>query len=70
MLLSGIFPPITTPFYPDGEVYYRKIEANVERYSRTPVAGMVVLGSTGEATCSRPGAAGCAEDGACRRRAQ
>ena len=47
--LSGIFPPITTPFYPDGEVYYKKLEANVERYSRTPVAGIVVLGSTGEA---------------------
>src|SRR6266851_6330243 len=49
MLLSGIFPPITTPFYPDGEVYYKRIESNVERYSRTPVAGIVVLGSTGEA---------------------
>ncbi len=49
MLLSGIFPPITTPFYADGEVYYKKIEANVERYSRTPVAGIVVQGSTGEA---------------------
>ena len=49
MLFSGIFPPITTPFYPDGEVYYKKIESNVERYSRTPVAGIVVLGSTGEA---------------------
>src|ERR1700745_1157597 len=49
MLLQGIFPPITTPFYPDGNVYYKKLEANVERYSRTPVAGMVVLGSTGEA---------------------
>ncbi len=49
MLLSGIFPPITTPFYSDGEVYYRKLEANVERYSRTPVAGIVVQGSTGEA---------------------
>lgn len=49
MLLHGIFPPITTPFYPDGNVYYKKIEHNVERYSRTPVAGIVVLGSTGEA---------------------
>jgi 4-hydroxy-2-oxoglutarate aldolase len=49
MLLSGIFPPVTTPFYPDGEIYYKKIETNVERYSRTPVAGIVVLGSTGEA---------------------
>ncbi|MFZ3266843.1 MAG: dihydrodipicolinate synthase family protein, partial [Terriglobales bacterium] len=49
MLLSGIFPPITTPFYPDGQVYYKKLESNVERYSRTPVAGIVVQGSTGEA---------------------
>lgn len=49
MLLHGILPPITTPFYPDGQVYYKKLEHNVERFSRTPVAGLVVLGSTGEA---------------------
>lgn len=49
MLLYGIFPPITTPFYPDGRIYFKKLEANVERYSKTPVAGIVVLGSTGEA---------------------
>ncbi|MGA2414652.1 MAG: dihydrodipicolinate synthase family protein [Candidatus Sulfotelmatobacter sp.] len=49
MLLHGIFPPVTTPFYPDGNVYFKKLESNVERYSRTPCAGIVVLGSTGEA---------------------
>ncbi len=49
MLLSGIFPPITTPFYPEGNIYFKKLEANVERYSKTPVSGIVVLGSTGEA---------------------
>src|SRR5438445_13026862 len=49
MLLHGVFPPVTTPFYPDGNVYFKKLEANVERYSKTPVAGIVVLGSTGEA---------------------
>jgi dihydrodipicolinate synthase/N-acetylneuraminate lyase len=49
MLLQGIFPPITTPFYPDGRVYLKKLEHNVERYSKTPVAGIVALGSTGEA---------------------
>ena len=49
MLLHGIFPPITTPFYPDGRVYLKKLEHNVERYSKTPAAGMVVLGSSGEA---------------------
>ncbi len=49
MLLNGLFPPITTPFYPDGRVYHRKLEHNVDRYSRTPTQGIVVLGSTGEA---------------------
>ena len=49
MLLHGILPPITTPFYPDGNIYFKKLEHNVERYSRTPVSGIVVLGSTGEA---------------------
>jgi 4-hydroxy-2-oxoglutarate aldolase len=49
MLLQGIFPPITTPFYPDEKVYFKKLEHNVEHYSKTPAAGLVVLGSTGEA---------------------
>ncbi len=49
MLLEGIFPPITTPFYPDGSLYLRKLEHNVALYSRTQLSGMVVLGSTGEA---------------------
>src|SRR5271166_2930995 len=40
MLLNGILPPITTPFYPDGSVYFKKLESNVERYSRTPGAGI------------------------------
>ncbi len=49
MLLEGIFAAVTTPFYPDERVYFRKLEANMERYSRSLLAGMVVLGSTGEA---------------------
>ena len=49
MLLHGIFPPITTPFYSEGSVYFKKLEHNVERYSKTPVSGIVILGSTGEA---------------------
>jgi dihydrodipicolinate synthase/N-acetylneuraminate lyase len=49
MLLEGIFAAITTPFYPDSRLYLRKLEHNVERYSRTPLSGLVVLGSTGEA---------------------
>ena len=49
MLLEGIFSAVTTPFYSDERVYYRKLEANMARYSRSLLAGMVVLGSTGEA---------------------
>lgn len=49
MLLEGVFTAVTTPFYPDGRLYFRKLEHNIDRYSHTPVAGIVVLGSTGEA---------------------
>jgi dihydrodipicolinate synthase/N-acetylneuraminate lyase len=48
MLLNGILLPITTPFYPAGEVYYKKLEHNVARYSLTPASGMAVLGPAGE----------------------
>ena len=43
-----MFAPVTTPFYPDERVYFRKIEANIAHYSRSLLAGIVVLGSTGE----------------------
>lgn len=49
MLLEGVFAPITTPFYPDERVYFKKLEFNVARLSLTALAGLVVLGSTGEA---------------------
>jgi dihydrodipicolinate synthase/N-acetylneuraminate lyase len=48
MLLEGVFPAITTPFYPDGRIYFRKLEHNVNKYCLTGIAGIVVLGSTGE----------------------
>ncbi len=49
MLIEGIFAATTTPFYSDERVYFRKLEANIAHYSRSLLAGMVVLGSTGEA---------------------
>lgn len=48
MLLEGLHLPITTPFYPDGRLNLRKIEHNVDRYSRTPAAGIAVLSEVGE----------------------
>jgi 4-hydroxy-2-oxoglutarate aldolase len=49
MLLEGVFAAVTTCFYPDGRPYWRKLEQNVGRYSLTPLSGLVLLGSTGEA---------------------
>jgi 4-hydroxy-2-oxoglutarate aldolase len=49
MLLNGIFPAITTPYYSDGRVYLKKLEHNVDRYTKGPITGLVVIGSTGEA---------------------
>ncbi|MGI4757780.1 MAG: dihydrodipicolinate synthase family protein [Janthinobacterium lividum] len=43
MLLDGVHIPLTTPFYPDGRVYLRKLEHNVRRYSLTPVQGLAAL---------------------------
>ena len=49
MLIEGVFAAVTTPFYSDERIYFRKIEANIAHYSRTLLAGMLILGSTGEA---------------------
>lgn len=49
MLIEGVYAATTTPFYSNERVYFRKLEANMARYSRSLLAGMIVLGSTGEA---------------------
>ena len=49
MLIEDVFAAVTTPFYPDERVYFRKLEANMAHYSRSLLAGMLLLGSTGEA---------------------
>jgi len=50
MLIEGIFAAVPTPFYPDEQIYFRKLEANIAHYSRSLLAGMLLLGSTGEAS--------------------
>jgi 4-hydroxy-2-oxoglutarate aldolase len=49
MLLEGVFAAIPTPFQADGRPDWHHMERSVERYCRAPLAGLVVLGSTGEA---------------------
>lgn len=46
--LAGIYPPISTPFNPGGEVDYQKLESNVHKWSQIPFRGLVVQGSNGE----------------------
>ena len=46
--LSGILPPIATPFDHSGELYKIKVQHNVEKWNKTDLAGYVVCGSTGE----------------------
>ena len=48
MKLEGIFPPITTPFNYDGDIYPAKAEHNVTKWNKTALSGYVVCGSTGE----------------------
>ena len=48
MLLDGIYVALTTPFYRDGRLYVRKVEHNVDRFSKTPAAGLIALGPNGE----------------------
>jgi 4-hydroxy-2-oxoglutarate aldolase len=47
--LKGVFPPIPTPFDAEGNVAYRALAENLERWNRYDLAGYVVLGSNGEA---------------------
>ena len=48
--LRGIFPPIPTNFDASGNVDARAITANVTRWMTTGLAGVLALGSNGEAT--------------------
>lgn len=48
MKLEGIFPPIPTPFTNES-VDHRALSSNVTRWMQTRLAGLVVLGSNGEA---------------------
>jgi len=46
--LSGIYPPIPTPFDATGAIAHDRLAENIARWCATPVAGLVVLGTNGE----------------------
>jgi len=47
--LAGIFPPIPTPFDPQGELAVEALRANFAHWNRSALRGYVLLGSNGEA---------------------
>ncbi|MEO7158143.1 MAG: dihydrodipicolinate synthase family protein [Vicinamibacterales bacterium] len=46
---AGIYTPLATPFAADGSLDTGGLTRNVERYLASPLTGLVVLGSNGEA---------------------
>lgn len=46
--LTGVIPPVVTPFDRRGRVDEGAFRANLQRYAATGVAGILVAGSTGE----------------------
>ncbi len=48
MRLSGVLPPIATPFQ-DGKVALDKLKKNFEKWNQTGLSGFLVIGSNGEA---------------------
>ena len=47
--LSGLYPPITTPFDEDGRIAFDKLEANLDKWLALPLDGVVMPGSNSEA---------------------
>lgn len=47
--LTGIYPPIVTPFKDDEEIAFDRLEENLGRWIATPLDGIVVPGSNSEA---------------------
>src|SRR5256884_9451587 len=45
--LDGVFIPVTTPFRGE-DVAPERLQANLQKWNATALAGYVVLGSTGE----------------------
>lgn len=46
--ISGIYPPIATPFTHSEDVDYQRLNDNLKKYANIPFRGLVVQGSNGE----------------------
>jgi 4-hydroxy-2-oxoglutarate aldolase len=46
--LTGIYPPVMTPFFEDGKIDYAGLKFNIEKMNQTKLRGYMPLGSNGE----------------------
>ena len=46
--LTGVFPPVMTPFFPDGRIDYDGLEYNIKKMNQAKLGGYMPLGSNGE----------------------
>ncbi|XP_059092281.1 4-hydroxy-2-oxoglutarate aldolase, mitochondrial-like [Tigriopus californicus] len=46
--LSGVYPPITTPFNPDESIAWDQLENNIAKWNQIKLKGFLVQGSNGE----------------------
>lgn len=46
--LSGVYPPIVTPFNDDESIAWDKLRANISKWNQHPLTGFLVHGSNGE----------------------
>jgi len=46
--LSGVYPPIVTPFNKDESIAWDKLKSNISKWNQHPLAGFLVHGSNGE----------------------
>ncbi|KAG1705778.1 4-hydroxy-2-oxoglutarate aldolase, mitochondrial [Nymphon striatum] len=46
--ISGIYPPLVTPFLDNEDVDWKNLETNIEKWNKIPFRGYLIGGSTGE----------------------
>ncbi len=46
--IDGVYPPIPTPFKPNGDIDFHHLATNLDRWEKQPLSGYVVGGSNGE----------------------
>lgn len=44
--ISGLYPPIATPFNKDESIAYDKLEANIQKWNKIPFKGMLYITQT------------------------